>query len=84
MTASWHVVAKLLTVSRMSIVDFQNKVLPHFLMLVAQKSCTTPLRLGLWETVIAIQLEDPESLQSDSKTTAFLSVLSNFPTFSTT
>ncbi len=28
MTASWHVVAKLLTVSRMSKVDYQNKVLP--------------------------------------------------------
>ncbi len=28
MTASWHVVAKLLTVSRMSKVDNQNKVLP--------------------------------------------------------
>ncbi len=27
MTASWHVVAKLLTVSRMSKVDYQNKVL---------------------------------------------------------
>ncbi len=30
MTASWHVVAKLLTVSRMSKVDYQNKVLPVF------------------------------------------------------
>ncbi len=31
MTASWHVVAKLLTVSRMSKVDYWNKVLPsHF------------------------------------------------------
>ncbi len=29
MTASWHVVAKLLTVSRMSKVDYQNKVLPN-------------------------------------------------------
>ncbi len=29
MTASWHVVAKLLTVSRMSRVDYQNKVLPY-------------------------------------------------------
>ncbi len=28
MTASWHVVAKLLAVSRMSKVDYQNKVLP--------------------------------------------------------
>ncbi len=28
MTASWHVVAKLLTVSRMSKVDYRNKVLP--------------------------------------------------------
>ncbi len=28
MTASWHVIAKLLTVSRMSKVDYQNKVLP--------------------------------------------------------
>ncbi len=28
MTASWDVVAKLLTVSRMSKVDYQNKVLP--------------------------------------------------------
>ncbi len=27
MTAGWHVVAKLLTVSRMSKVDYQNKVL---------------------------------------------------------
>ncbi len=27
MAASWHVVAKLLTVSRMSKVDYQNKVL---------------------------------------------------------
>ncbi len=31
MTASWHVVAKLLTVSRMSKVDYQNKVLPWWL-----------------------------------------------------
>ncbi len=29
MTASWHVVTKLLTVSRMSKVDYQNKVLPN-------------------------------------------------------
>ncbi len=28
MTASWHVVAKLLTVSRMSKVDYRNKGLP--------------------------------------------------------
>ncbi len=28
MTASWHVVAKLLTVSRMSKVEYWNKVLP--------------------------------------------------------
>ncbi len=30
MTDSWHVVAKLLTVSRMSKVDYQNKVLLDF------------------------------------------------------
>ncbi len=30
MTASWHVVAKLLNVSRMSKVDYRNKVLPEF------------------------------------------------------
>ncbi len=29
MTASWHVVEKLLTVSRMSKVDYQNEVLPN-------------------------------------------------------
>ncbi len=29
MTASWHVVAKLLIVSRISKVDYQNKVLPQ-------------------------------------------------------
>ncbi len=28
MTASWHVVTKLLTASMMSKVDYQNKVLP--------------------------------------------------------
>ncbi len=28
MTDSWHVVAKLLTLSRMSKVDYRNKVLP--------------------------------------------------------
>ncbi len=33
MTASWYVVAKLLTVSRMSKVDYQNKVLPIFIWL---------------------------------------------------
>ncbi len=32
MTASWHVVAKLLTFSRMSKVDYQNKVLPILLL----------------------------------------------------
>ncbi len=42
------------------------------------------LRLGLWESVIAIKQEDHESLQRDSNTTAFLSVVSHFPTFSTT
>ncbi len=31
MTASWHVVVKLLTVSRMSKVDYRNKVLPNTL-----------------------------------------------------
>ncbi len=35
MTASWHVVAKLLNVSRMSKVDYQNKVLPKH-----QSRCT--------------------------------------------
>ncbi len=30
MTVSWHVVTKLLTVSRISKVDYQYKVLPYF------------------------------------------------------
>jgi len=34
MTASWHVVAKLITVSRMSKVDYQNKVLPNIFIYV--------------------------------------------------
>ncbi len=44
MTASWHVVAKLLTVSRMSKVDYQNKVLPKEkkLLWAKCKKCISP------------------------------------------
>ncbi len=38
MTASWHVVAKLLTVSIMSKVDYQNKVLPIVLLFLQSMS----------------------------------------------
>ncbi len=41
MTASWHVVAMLLTVSRMSKVDYQNNVLPQFLIIMSNTNDKT-------------------------------------------